>query len=185
MKCEEFRSLHGAYLDSELDARTTLEIQQHLTACPDCARSFAAEAKLEAQVATGLKRGERTAALWEQIEQRVAAAAAAESRRRPAIQVSLRMPWWRELLWPSPQAWACLAATWVVLLGVSFITRQTANGAEGRQMARPTQELRLVLKQQKQLLAELGGIPEQLAGKRPETSEPQPRSQRREQLSNT
>ena len=45
MRCEEVQSLHGPYLDSELEARSTLEIEQHLKSCPDCARLFAEEAE--------------------------------------------------------------------------------------------------------------------------------------------
>jgi len=43
MNCHEIQSLTGPYLDSELDAKTSLGIQQHLAACPACARRFAAE----------------------------------------------------------------------------------------------------------------------------------------------
>lgn len=185
MKCEDLQSLHGAYLDSELDARTTLEIQEHLAACPECARAFAAEARFEARVTTGLKRGERTAALWNQIEQRVITAAEAESRRRWVPQFSRRMPWWRESLWPSPQAWAGLAATWIVLAGVSFAVREPASVAATHQVRPPSPELRLVLQQQKQMLAELGGMPERFVREQPEGPAPKTRSQRREPLSNT
>ena len=185
MKCEELQSLHGAYLDSELDARTTLEIQEHLAACPECARAFAAEAKLEARVTTGLKRGERTPSVWDKIEQQVMTAAAAESRRRSAPQVSRWMWWWRESLWPSPQAWAGLAATWVVLVGVSIAVREPASVAATHQVPPSSPELRLVLQQQRQMLAELGGMPERFAPAKPEAPAPKPHSQRREPSSNT
>jgi anti-sigma factor RsiW len=185
MKCDELQSLHGAYLDSELDARTTLEIQQHLAACPDCARAVAAEAKLEARVAAGLKRGERTTSLWDRIEQRVMTAAEAESRRRSAPQVPQRRPWWHESLWPSPQAWAGLAATWMVLAGVSFAMREPASVTATHQIRPPSPELRLVLQQQKLMLAELSGMPERFAHEKPEAPAPKPHSQRREPFSNT
>jgi anti-sigma factor RsiW len=186
MNCDELQTLHGAYLDSELDARTTLEIQRHFAVCPDCSRAFAWEAELDAQIAAGLKRGRRTARLWDQIEQSVVAVAETKSRAERAPEVPLRMPWWRELLWPSPQAWAGLAALWIVMLGASFITGEPANLAEGRQAAVPSRELRQVLRQQQQqMLAELGGVPEKLIRKQPDLSAPQPRSERQSQLSNT
>lgn len=185
MKCEELQSLHGAYLDSELDARTTLEIRQHLAACPGCARAFAAESRLEARVAAGLKRGERTMSLWDRIEQRVMTAAEAESRRPWTAQVSRPMPWWRESLWPSPRAWAGLAATWIVLAGVSYALREPASVAAAHQVRPPSPELRQVLQQQKQMLAELRGLAERFAHEQPKTSAPKPRSQRREPFSNT
>ena len=185
MKCEDLQSLYGAYLDSELDARTTLEIQQHLAVCPDCARAFAAEAKSEARITTGLKRGERTASLWNQIERQVRIASEAEARPRWMPQSSRPMPWWRESLWPSPQAWAGLAALWVVLAGVSFAMREPASVAAAHQVRPPSPELRLVLQQQRQMLAELGGMPERFNREPPETPAPKPRSQRREPSSNT
>ena len=185
MKCEDLQFLYGAYLDSELDARTTLEIQQHLAVCPDCARAFVAEAKIEARITTGLKRGERTPSVWDKIEQQVMTSAEAKSRRRGAPQVSRPMPWWRESLWPSPQAWAGLAAIWVLLAGVSFAVREPASVAATHQVRPPSPELRLVLQQQRQMLAELGGMPERFVREQPQAPAPKPRSKRRETLSNT
>ena len=40
MKCNEVRNLVLGYLDSELDARTSQEIQLHLQSCPECAQIF-------------------------------------------------------------------------------------------------------------------------------------------------
>ena len=82
MKCDELQPLQGPYLDSELDARTSLEIEQHLKACPNCARLFAEEQKLAARLKAGLNRGQRTAALWDEIERSVAAAA--QPRQSPS-----------------------------------------------------------------------------------------------------
>ena len=64
MKCDEVQTLHGPYLDSELDAKNSLEIQQHLKTCPGCARLFADAEKRDAQMMAGLSRGPRTAAVW-------------------------------------------------------------------------------------------------------------------------
>ena len=44
MRCHEARNLLGPYLDSELDAKASLEVAQHLESCEDCARVFDAEA---------------------------------------------------------------------------------------------------------------------------------------------
>jgi anti-sigma factor RsiW len=76
MRCDEVQPLQGAYLDSELDARTTLEIQQHLKSCAECADLFGEERELEACITAGLRQGERTGELWARIERSVAAAAA-------------------------------------------------------------------------------------------------------------
>src|SRR5438093_13666693 len=49
------------------------------------------------------------------------------ARRASAHQLSTpnprTTPWWRELLWPCPQAWACLAAAWVVVLLLNLASR--------------------------------------------------------------
>jgi len=46
------------------------------------------------------------------------ARASATSRvSHPALQAT---PWWREWLWPAPQAWAGLAAVWLVILGLNL-----------------------------------------------------------------
>jgi hypothetical protein len=82
MRCDEVQPLQGLYLDSELDARTTLEVEQHLRTCAGCARSFEEERRQEARLKAGLKQGQRTGELWKQIERSVAAAAVADPRAR-------------------------------------------------------------------------------------------------------
>lgn len=71
MRCHEVRRFIGPYLDSELDAKTSLEIEQHLESCGECARVFEAEEKLDARIFTALRRGEKTLGLWETAEKRI------------------------------------------------------------------------------------------------------------------
>ena len=71
MRCHETRQFLGPYLDSELDAKTSLEVEQHIESCPDCARVFAAEEKLDAHIFTTLRQGPRTGALWDGVESRL------------------------------------------------------------------------------------------------------------------
>ena len=190
MKCDEVRQLHGPSLDSELDAKTTLEIQQHVVACPDCARMFAAAAKLDARVTTGLKQGQRTAALWEQVEQQVVAAAESAARPRPSTLdprpglLSTLNHQLSTLLWPHPKAWAGLAAVWVVILAVNFAARDPLPVREAMNATPPSPQFREMLKEQEQLLAELVGPIETPAANRPKPIAPQPHSQRREQFMN-
>lgn len=84
MKCNEVQTMQDPYLDSELDARTTLEIEQHLAGCSTCTRLFAQEQRLEARIMAGLNRGSRTASLWTQIEREVTAASSASHLRPTA-----------------------------------------------------------------------------------------------------
>ena len=58
------------------------------------------------------------------------------------------------LLWPHPRAWAGLAAVWLVILAVNFSARDDS-AAVAKKVSPLTPEMRMVLKQQKMILAEL------------------------------
>ena len=58
------------------------------------------------------------------------------------------------LFWPSPKAWAGLAAIWLVILGLNHSARDNPQIAT-RKSSPSTPDLRLVLKEQQRLLAEL------------------------------
>jgi hypothetical protein len=88
------------------------------------------------------------------------------------------------VLWPHPKAWAGLAAVWVVILAVNFATRDPLPVREARNATPPSPQLREMLKEQEQLLAELVGPIERLAADRPKPVAPQPHSQRREEFMN-
>ena len=61
----------------------------------------------------------------------------------------------REWLWPCPQAWAALAAAWVLLLAVNFAgDSKTANSAQMAAKISP-EEMRYAWREQQRLLAEL------------------------------
>jgi hypothetical protein len=84
---------------------------------------------------------------------------------------------WREWLWPCPQAWAGLAAAWLIILGMHLATGNTLPRVAAAPHALSRQEL-LELRQQQQMLANLispnpNGEPE------PPKRLPQPRSERR------
>jgi anti-sigma factor RsiW len=71
MNCPEVRNLVLAYLDSELDARTTQDIGLHLQSCSECASIFEAEASFNSRVFSRLRAGEATPTLWTQLEERL------------------------------------------------------------------------------------------------------------------
>ena len=73
MRCHEARQLIGPYLDSELDAKSSFEIEQHLESCRDCAQFFEAEQKLDDRISSLLRQGQKTGPLWERVESQVAA----------------------------------------------------------------------------------------------------------------
>jgi len=82
MKCHEARKLIAPYLDSELDTKTSLEVAEHLGACGECSRFFAAEEKLDERIQSALRQGGRTPSLWAQTEARIEASAPTLSSRR-------------------------------------------------------------------------------------------------------
>ena len=86
MNCRDVRPLLMTYLDSELDARSTAEVGEHLAVCDACRTRFAAEEKLERQAKAALSEETMPAEAWARLEQRL---------RRPA------RPVWR---------WAAVAA---------------------------------------------------------------------------
>jgi len=68
------------------------------------------------------------------------------------------VPWWRELLWPCPQAWVGLAAVWVVILMLNLALREPVHVAKTSN-AVPAPEILIALREHRRLLAELVGSP--------------------------
>jgi anti-sigma factor RsiW len=99
MTCNEIRNLVLAYLGSELDARTTQEIELHLQACSECNELFEQERKFDDRAFRVLRRGQPTPALWEQLESKI-----------------LMPPWWKRLPVRLPAAWLALATSAAVIL---------------------------------------------------------------------
>ncbi|MCD6049861.1 MAG: hypothetical protein K0Q55_1264 [Verrucomicrobia bacterium] len=70
---------------------------------------------------------------------------------KPLVPVS----WWRELLWPCPQAWAGLAAVWVVIFGLNWANNRPAEGQTLMARRELTPEERMAFIEQQRLLASL------------------------------
>ena len=82
------------------------------------------------------------------------------------------------MFWPYPQAWARLAAAWVVIIALNLATRESGPPEIARQLPPPSPQLRQLLREQEQMLAELTGTAEE---DRPVAVRPpaaQPRSER-------
>ena len=195
MKCDEAQTLHGLYLDSELDTKTSLEIEQHLKACPECARLFAEEEMLEARIKAGLKQGARTPAMWAQIERGVVGDST-QRRREPQRgaegSFSLRssaflcvsaLNQFRAAWQRSRWAWAGLAAVWVVILVLNSAAREPNPPLVAGQDLPSASEMRVALKQKDLLMAELAFFSEPAA--KPKPVPPSPRSDRRRATFNT
>jgi anti-sigma factor RsiW len=195
MKCDEAQTLHGLYLDSELDTKTSLEIEQHLKACAECARLFAEEEKLEARIKAGLKQGARTPAMWAQIERGVVGDST-QRRREPQRgaegSFSLRssaflcvsaLNQFRAAWQRSRWAWAGVAAAWAVILVLNSAAREPNPPLVAGQDLPSASEMRLALKQKDLLMAELAFSSEPAA--KPNPAPPSPRSDRRRATLNT
>src|SRR5438876_11046604 len=102
MKCAEVRKFVRLYLDSELDAKHSFEVEQHLESCVECAGLFEAEKKFDVRLGRFLRHGHATRALWENIEVQIA----------PVRRGKLRA------LWP-----IALAASVVIAAGAVFLTK--------------------------------------------------------------
>jgi hypothetical protein len=85
------------------------------------------------------------------------------------------------LLWPHPQAWAGLAAVWLLILAADFSLRDNAQ-AVAQQSSPPSPEVIVELRQQQRLLAELIGSRDIRDADRSKSFVPQPRSERTEFL---
>jgi hypothetical protein len=66
------------------------------------------------------------------------------------------LSWWRDLLWPCPQAWAGLAAVWMLILALNAVTREPARVASARP-APPAREVLMALQERRRMLVELAG----------------------------
>ncbi len=81
-----------------------------------------------------------------------------------------------DLLWPCPQAWAGLAAVWILILAVNFSMRDP-EPMVAKRVSPPSPEMVAELKQQQQMWVELIG-PGQAAEAEPAKFLPLPRSER-------
>jgi hypothetical protein len=83
------------------------------------------------------------------------------------------------LFWPNPKAWAGLAAVWVVMALMNFSIRdpQAADLQLAEKPAPASPQVAEELKSQRQLFAELAGLPEVSDADRPKNIPSKPRSE--------
>ena len=85
------------------------------------------------------------------------------------------------MLWPHPQAWAGLAAVWILILAVNFSMRDPSP-VRAEKSSPPSPEAIVELRQQQRLLAELIGPRDERDADRSKPLVPQPRSERAEMV---
>ena len=108
-------------------------------------------------------------------------AAARAAGPRPSALDAQSASWWRELLWPSPLAWAGVAAAWAVILALNSAAWSDADAtAAARRPPAPPAVIEMALAQRRQLMSSLfDTAPVEAAAPPPEPARPQPHSQRR------
>jgi hypothetical protein len=85
------------------------------------------------------------------------------------------------ILWPHPQAWAGLAAVWILILAVDFSMRDPSP-IRAEMSLPPSSEVIVELRQQQRLLAELIGPRDTSDADRSKSFVPPPRSERAEMV---
>ena len=113
----------------------------------------------------------------------ILAAAQSAAASRSASQLAQSVPWWRELFWPHPTAWAALAAVWLFMFGAHLAVREETPVRFAHQSPSSPQ-MRELLKEQIQLFAELTEPKANRDAVRPKSVAPQPHSSRRGNFAN-
>jgi hypothetical protein len=86
----------------------------------------------------------------------ILAAARAAGRPRPSTLAPRPVSWWRELLWPSPVAWAGAAATWALILALNTAASPEAESAAApRFVAPPAAAVQMALAERRVLMTSL------------------------------
>jgi hypothetical protein len=103
MNCQDIRRFLGPFLDDELDTRTSYELGLHLNDCAPCRGRVEVERRLEANIASAVRRDDTTPEMWE----RALAGVTPPKQRR----------WWpwalaRPAFWAAALLLAGLATLW-------------------------------------------------------------------------
>src|SRR5436190_5552327 len=86
--------------------------------------------------------------------ERILDSARASESQPACAQAETQLTWWRALLWPSPQAWAGLAAVWVILLVMNRGGEKKVVMSAGR-VPSPVQQIADARRERNHLFAEL------------------------------
>lgn len=108
----------------------------------------------------------------------LAQAGKATDGQAPAGTDRNAQPWWHDLLWPCPEAWAGLACLWLVILGISLATPAAPPSRVIADLPPNSELIWKALKEERELMAELTG-PQPLHAEPPKPRKQGPFSQGR------
>ena len=89
MNCEQNRQHWHLFYDSEGDAELHQRINEHLSMCPDCARWFFEQGRLEDALVRKLREGQPTKPMWDRIRKQCVSSEPVAARRWIQLNVSL------------------------------------------------------------------------------------------------
>jgi hypothetical protein len=69
------------------------------------------------------------------------------------VEPKARIPWWRQLLWPHPAAWASIVAAWVAIFALNLAG--APEGPPSQVASKPSPDVRLAYEERQRLWAEL------------------------------
>lgn len=122
MNCRELREYLFAFLDSELDAPLSIEVQRHLEQCPECAREAEIEQAIHRQLSQALHESGEGATGGE-VSELEAIVATITARDSGSVRHAMRFRRWSVVLA------AAAVVGFAVIGGVKWIGRQTPHSA--------------------------------------------------------
>jgi anti-sigma factor RsiW len=153
-RCQPWRESICLLAGNALSSAEQAEVQRHLAACPECLAYYRQIKSVTAPLAnweknfSGVKTDQTLQTRW-----RTAVLGATDQPApRFSLQLTLRTSW-RELIRPCRQAWAAMAALWLVMWGINA-TLSAGNTSIASGNVAPTLTLQ-VFEEQKRVLAEL------------------------------
>jgi hypothetical protein len=186
MKCDEVLALQSPYLDSELDAKSSVELTEHLKGCVECRRAFGEAEKFEGALRSAFRSGQKSDRLWHELEGRIRSEAVGRATgalphdrgvKTPPLSSRLRellAPLWGRTSW----TWAGLAGAWAVILLLNVTSREAGPVTVSRRPSPTISEVHFALVQKRVLMADLVVASDHGGASEKKASSPGPRSDR-------
>lgn len=177
-RCRPYREGISLLASGILQGEEKTVVEDHLADCADCQKHYA-EMKMVAELLVDCGRSSPDIQPHPDLQARWAKAIQAAGATSPVFHPWLGFgprSWWRELLWPCPQAWSGLAALWLLIFAANMATREKP-ALIAKALPPPSPAMIMALKEQEQLLAELIRPRGPIVAEHPKSIPPKPRSE--------